>query len=72
MGSEAHPIPLKMPYQGVLVGDLLGAIEEHNIEPLIPSLAGQSIGYFDEVRAVKVIIGGLVKEASEVQRLYAF
>ena len=50
----------------MLVGDLLGAIEEHDIEPLIHSGAGQSIGYFDEVRTVKVIIDGLVKEALEV------
>ena len=34
--------------QDVLVGDLLGAIEEHDIEPLIHSGAGQSIGYFNK------------------------
>ena len=55
-----------MPYQDVLVGDLFGAIEEHDIKPLIHSGAGQSISYFDEVRAVKIIKEGLVKEASAV------
>ena len=60
-----------MPYQDVQVGDLLGAIEEHDIEPLIHSGAGQSIGYFDEVRTVKVIIDDLVKEATEVLGLQA-
>ena len=60
-----------MPYQDVLVGDLLGAIEEHDIEPLIHSGAGQSIGYFDEVRTVKVIMDDLVKEASAVLGLQA-
>ena len=50
----------------MLVGDLLGAIEEHDIEPLIHSGAGQSIGYFDEVSAGKVIFDDLMKEASEV------
>ena len=35
--NDNAPAPLKMPYQDVLVGDLLGAIEEHDIEPLIHS-----------------------------------
>ncbi len=57
------PAPLKMPYQDVLVGDLLGAIEEHDIEPLIHSGAGQSVGYFDSVQPVSAIIDELVAEA---------
>ncbi|NKB99673.1 MAG: nitronate monooxygenase [Pseudomonadales bacterium] len=64
--AEDAPAPLKMPYQDVLVGDLLGAIEEHDIEPLIHSGAGQSIGYFNEVRPVADIMSGLVDEASTV------
>lgn len=64
--AEGAPQPLKMPYQDVLVGDLLGAIEEHDIEPLIHSGAGQSIGYFDEVRPVAAIMDELVAEASAV------
>lgn len=63
--SEEAPKPLKMPYQDVLVGDLLGAIEEHDIYPLIHSGAGQSIGYFDEVRPVQAIMDELVSEACE-------
>lgn len=61
--AEDAPKPLKMPFQDVLVGDLLGAIEEHDIEPLIHSGAGQSIGYFDEVRPVAEIMDTLVTEA---------
>ena len=53
-----------MPMQDVLVGDLLGAIEEHNIEPLIHSGAGQSIAYFNEIKPVQTIMSGLVREAS--------
>ena len=53
-----------MPYQDVLVGDLLGAIEEHDIEPLIHSGAGQSVGYFDEVKPVQAIMDELVSEAA--------
>jgi hypothetical protein len=55
-----------MPFQDVLVGDLLGAIEEHDIEPLIHSGAGQSIGYFDRVRPVQAVMDDLVNEASRV------
>ena len=61
--SRDAPEPLKMPYQDVLVGDLLGAIEEHDIEPLIHSGAGQSVAYFNEVRPVADIISTLVSEA---------
>jgi len=60
------PEPLKMPFQDVLVGDLLGAIDEHDIEPLIHSGAGQSIGYFDRVRPVKEVMDELVSDATTV------
>ena len=63
--AEGAPDPLKMPYQDVLVGDLLGAIEEHDIEPLIHSGAGQSVGYFDQVRPVQAIMDQLVTETIE-------
>jgi len=59
------PEPLKMPFQDVLVGDLLGAIEEHDIDELVHSGAGQSIGYFDKVRPVKAVMDELVAEATE-------
>jgi NAD(P)H-dependent flavin oxidoreductase YrpB (nitropropane dioxygenase family) len=60
------PKPLKMPMQDVLIGDLLGAIEEHDIEPLIHSGAGQSIGYFNEIKPVNDIMSELIDEASEI------
>ena len=41
--TKDAPKPLKMPYQDVLVGDLLGGIEEHDIEPLVHSGAGQAL-----------------------------
>ncbi|MEM9622060.1 MAG: nitronate monooxygenase [Pseudomonadota bacterium] len=62
--AEGAPEPLKMPYQDVLVGDLLGAIEEHDIEPLIHSGAGQSVGYFNEVRPVAQIMQQLVDDTT--------
>lgn len=57
------PAPLKMPYQDVLVGDLLGAIIEHEVEPLLHSGAGQGIGYASEVRPVAQVMADLVAEA---------
>ena len=57
------PAPLKMPYQDVLVGDLLGAIIEHEVEPLLHSGAGQGIGYASEIRPVADVIADLVTEA---------
>lgn len=48
------------------MGDLLGAIEEHDIEPLIHSGAGQSVGYFNDVRPVADIMDHLVDEATRV------
>ena len=63
--AEDAPEPLRMPLQDVLVGDLLEAIEEHDIEPMIHSGAGQSVAYFDEVRPVAEILGQLEREALE-------
>ncbi len=60
------PAPLKMPYQDVLVGDLLGAIDEHEVEPLLHSGAGQGIGYATEVRPVADVMASLITEAEAV------
>jgi len=61
--ADGAPKPLKMPYQDVLVGDLLGAIQEHAVEPLLHSGAGQGIGYADRLRPVEEIMGSLLREA---------
>lgn len=60
------PKPLKMPYQDVLVGDLLGAIDEHEVEPLLHSGAGQSIGYVTSVRSTAEVLGEMIEEARSV------
>ena len=62
--APSAPQPLKMPLQDILVGDLLGAIDEHDIEALIHSPAGQSIAYFNEVKTVAEIFQAL---ATQVQ-----
>ncbi len=66
--TEGAPTPLKMPYQDVLVGDLLGAIDEHGVEPLLHSGAGQGIGYASEVRPVASVMAELVNDAEAVMR----
>jgi len=57
------PKPLKMPLQDILVGDLLGAIDEHEVTALMHYPAGQSIAYFNEVRSVAQVMQEIVEEA---------
>lgn len=57
------PAPLRMPLQDILVGDLLGAIDDHRIEPLMHYPAGQSIGYFNEIESVAQRVERLLQEA---------
>jgi hypothetical protein len=47
------------------VGDLLGAIDEHEVKPLMHHPAGQSIAYFNEVRSVADVMRGIVDEACD-------
>ena len=64
--AEDAPAALRMPYQDVLVGDLLGAIIEHGVEPLLHSGAGQGIGYATEIRPVAEVMTELIDDASSV------
>jgi NAD(P)H-dependent flavin oxidoreductase YrpB (nitropropane dioxygenase family) len=61
--APGAPAPLKMPYQDILVGDLLGAIQEHGVEPLVHSPAGQGIGMLNEETTVEAEMQRLVSEA---------
>ncbi len=63
--KEGAPSPLKMPYQDILVGDLLGAIDEHDIKPLVHYPAGQSIAYVNERSTVADVMANLIKDARE-------
>jgi NAD(P)H-dependent flavin oxidoreductase YrpB (nitropropane dioxygenase family) len=56
------PQPLKMPYHDILVGDLLGAIDEHKVEPLMHSGAGQGIGMLKSATTVASVMSDLVSE----------
>ena len=61
--SPDAPTPLKMPYQDILIGDLLGAIDDYQVEPLIHTPAGQGIVQFKEESTVAAVIGRFVAEA---------
>ncbi|MEV0084718.1 nitronate monooxygenase [Saccharopolyspora sp. NPDC050642] len=60
--ADDAPAPLRMPYQDILVGDLLGAIDRHRVEPLMHSPAGQSVGYVTGVDSVAEVMSRLVAE----------
>ena len=50
-------------YQDILVGDLLGAIDEHGVEPLVHTPAGQGIAWFNELTTVPEIMEQLVADS---------
>jgi NAD(P)H-dependent flavin oxidoreductase YrpB (nitropropane dioxygenase family) len=56
------PRPLAMPYQDVLVGDLLGAIDDHEIEPLMHYAVGQGVAWIRGRRTVADLYATLVEE----------
>ncbi len=57
------PVPLKMPYQDILVGDLLGAIDRYEVEPLLGTGLGQGIAWFNEETTVADVMERFVEEA---------
>lgn len=59
------PDPLKMPYQDILVGDLLGAIDRYEVEPLLGSGLGQGIAWFKEETTVAEVMRRFVEEAAQ-------
>jgi NAD(P)H-dependent flavin oxidoreductase YrpB (nitropropane dioxygenase family) len=60
--APGAPTPLKMPYQDILVGDLLGAIDDQDVTALTHVPCGQSIGYFDHVSTVADVMQTLVRD----------
>jgi len=61
--AEGAPKPLKMPYQHVLIGDLLTGVMEHEIEPLMYEGAGQGVAWCNEVTTVEHVVERLVADA---------
>lgn len=64
--APGSPDPLGMPQQDILIGDLLGAVDRHAIEPLMHTPAGQSAGFITRVGTVDEVVAGLVAEADAV------
>ena len=60
--APSAPKPLPMPYHQVLTGDLLAAVEEHAIEALAYTGAGQGVGWFNELKSVAEIVERLESE----------
>jgi len=56
------PAPLKMPYQDILIGDLLGQIGRHRIEPLMHSAAGQGVAFHTSTTTVAEVLDTLVTQ----------
>ncbi len=63
--AEGAPVPLKMPHQDILVGDLLGAIDRHEVEPLMGSGTGQGIAWATRESTVAEVMARFVAEAGE-------
>jgi len=63
--AEGAPKPLEMPYQHVLIGDLLTGVMEHEIEPLMYEAAGQGVAWCNEMTTVGQVVERLVAEARE-------
>ncbi len=63
--ADDAPQPLPMPYQHALTGELLAAIEEHQVEPLVYEAAGQSVAWFNQLTTVKEVIERLRLETEE-------
>ena len=59
------PEPLKMPYQHALVGDLITAVEEREITPLLTEPAGQSVAWCRDVESVAAVIERLMAETDQ-------
>ena len=59
-----------MPYQDILVGDLLGAIDRYEVEPLLGTGLGQGIAWFKEETTVADVMSRFVDEAAaSLQRI---
>lgn len=71
--APGAPAALKMPYQQVLVGEIMAAVKEHRVEPLLWEAAGQSVAYVREISSVEDTMRRLIAETEEaLARLSAF
>jgi NAD(P)H-dependent flavin oxidoreductase YrpB (nitropropane dioxygenase family) len=60
--APGAPEPLPMPYQQALTGELLAAVEEHEVAPLIYEAAGQSVAWLRQEETVSDVISRIVRQ----------
>lgn len=63
--APGAPEPLPMPYQQALTGELLAAVEEHEIAPLMYEAAGQSVAWLRHIEPVAGVMARLLRETRE-------
>ena len=63
--APGAPPALKMPYQQVLVGEIMAAVREHRVAPLLWEAAGQSVAYVREISSVEQTMRRLIEETEE-------
>ena len=63
--APGAPRALKMPYQQVLVGEIVAAVKEHRVEPLMWTPAGQSVAYVRQITSVEEVMQRLIDETDE-------
>ncbi|OUM03909.1 NAD(P)H-dependent flavin oxidoreductase [Variovorax sp. JS1663] len=66
--APGAPQPLAMPYQQALTGELLAAVEEHEIAPLMYEAAGQSVDWLRRIEPVADVMERLVRETRDALR----
>ncbi len=64
--APGAPAALPMPLQGILTGDVLAAVSQYKIEPLLGSPAGQVVGTIHEMKPSREIVFDIVSEARDV------
>ncbi len=61
--APGAPEPLPMPYQQVLTGPLVAAVEEHSVTSLLYTPAGQSVVWVQQRETVQAVIDRLMTQA---------
>lgn len=56
------PMPLDMPYQQALIGELLAAVEQHEVAPLLYEACGQSVAWLQRLEPVAAVMQRLIGE----------
>lgn len=63
--APGAPPPLPMPYHQALTGELLAAVEEHDVAPLVYEATGQGVAWIRHEESVADIVARLEREMGE-------